>query len=389
MMKQKLRTTIEKIDGDLLTPILIFQRLAGKQKFLLESSAKYESAGRYSFIGVNPRKTYKGAGTTLTEISHLTNQTYSYEGDLVALLKQVMPRISNQTDLPFTGGAIGYIRFNREQASIPAVHFQVYETLIVFDHLTQAITIIHTNIDAEQKEADITSIIEQIKTPSQQETSDFTVSPFNEQLTKDELDVRQKTFQQQIDNGQLQGVTFARKQRATLGGSPFNYYRQLRIEQPSPYMYYIEFDDHTVLGTGANSIIAVANGQVRTTTSGIERVAVKGSVEQTNEVFEAALHPTYHAIDALTQLLPTDQVSGAPKEAALEAIRAIEEDERNLFGGAIGYIGFNGQIDFTAANDAILATANEQQDSFHLTREIGTTLGKIEVTLVGANEGGN
>lgn len=388
MMKQKLRTTIQKIDGDLLTPILIFQRLVGKQKFLLESSSKYESAGRYSFIGANPRKTYKGADTTLTEISHITNKTYSYEGDLVALLKQVMPRISNDIGLPFTGGAIGYIRYNREQASIPAVQFQVYETLIVFDHLTQSITIIHTNIDAEQKEADIDSLIEQIKAPSKAETSDVAISPFNEQLSEEEQNILQTAFQTQIDNEHLQGVTFARKQQATLQGSPFNYYRQLRIEQPSPYMYYIEFDDHTVLGTGANSIISVSNGQVRTTTSGIERVAVKDSIKQTDAVFEAELHPTYHAIDALTQLLPTDQASGTPKEAALEVIRSIETEERDLFGGAIGYIGFNGQIDFTAANDAILATANSAS-TFNLTREIGTTLGTIDITLVGENEGGN
>lgn len=385
-MKQKLRTTIEKINGDLLTPILIFQRLSGKQKFLLESSAKYESAGRYSFIGANPRKTYKGAGTTLTEISHLTNQTYSYEGDLVALLKQVMPRISNHTDLPFTGGAIGYIRFNREQAAIPAVHFQVYETLIVFDHLTQSITIIHTNIDAEQKEADIASIIEQIKSPSKTEISDVTVSPFEEQLSTEELDLRQKAFHKQVDNGH---VTFARKQQATLEGSAFNYYRQLRIDNPSPYMYYIDFDDHTVLGTGANSIISVSNGQVRTTTSGIERVAVKDTIKQTKDLFEAQLHPTYHAIDALTQLLPTDQASGTPKETALEVIRSVEANERNLFGGAIGYIGFNGQIDFTAANDAILVTATDTENHFNLTSEIGTTLSTSSVILDGANEGGN
>lgn len=389
MVKQKLRTTVQQIAGDLLTPILIFQRLAGKQKFLLESSAKYESDGRYSFIGANPRKTYKGSGQILTEISHLTNATYSYEGDLVALLKQVMPRISNTHDIPFTGGAIGYIRFNREQASIPAVHFQVYETLIVFDHLTQSITIIHTNIDAEQKEADITGIIKQINTPSETASSEATLQPFTEQLSPEDIEARQLSFQEKINTGQVRRVTFARKQEATLNGSPFNYYRQLRIEQPSPYMYYAEFDDHIVFGTGPSSIISVANGQVRTTTSGIERVAIKGSVKQTNNLFEADLHPTYHAIDALTQLLPPDEASGEPKEAALAAIREVETEERKLYGGAIGYIGFNGQINFTAANDAIVATAGDELNSFHLSREVGTTLGFIESPIGSSDKGGN
>ncbi|MGM9943398.1 MAG: metal ABC transporter ATP-binding protein, partial [Lysinibacillus sp.] len=149
MIKHKLRTTIKKVNGDCLTPVLIFNRLQGTRKFLLESSSKHETTGRYSFIGANPRKTYTGSGTTLTEISHLTGKSYSYEGDLVRSLKQVMPRVSNHTEYPFTGGAIGTIRFNREQSTIPAVHFQVYDTIVIYDHVKDELTVIHTNIDAE------------------------------------------------------------------------------------------------------------------------------------------------------------------------------------------------------------------------------------------------
>ena len=54
-IKQRFRTSMKKVNGDLLTPISIFQHLKGERKFLLESSSKYEGDGRYSFIGVNPR----------------------------------------------------------------------------------------------------------------------------------------------------------------------------------------------------------------------------------------------------------------------------------------------------------------------------------------------
>ena len=52
---------MKKIDGDSLTPILIFRRMQGKQKFLLESSSKHEGSGRYSFMGMNPLKSYRGS----------------------------------------------------------------------------------------------------------------------------------------------------------------------------------------------------------------------------------------------------------------------------------------------------------------------------------------
>ena len=61
-----------------------------------------------------------------------------------------------------------------------------------------------------------------------------------------------------------------------------------------------------------------------------------------------------HAIDALTHLLPADYVTGKPKEAAAQALQAIEQEQRALYGGAIGYIGFNGQIDFALASRTLL-----------------------------------
>lgn len=378
-MKQQLRTTIQQIDGDLLTPILLFQRLQGEQKFLYESSAKHDAAGRYSFIGANPRKTYKGAGTTLTEIVHATGKTYSYEGDLVALLKQVMPRISNVAEFPFTGGAIGYIRFNRNESTIPAVNFQVYETLIIYDHLTEKITLIHTNIDAEKQPSNLQQVIDQITKATPIDLTEAEASPFTDSLTAENLQAILAEANSVVANNGLTSITFAKKQHVQLQGTAFNYYRQLRVAKPSPYMYYMEFNDHIVVGTSPNSIISVANGQVRTTTSGIEHIAdsSKPITKNSDGVHEATLHPSFHAIDVLTQLLPTDAACGAPKEVALQTIVQIEPEERNLFGGAIGYIGFNGQIDFAAADDALLVQGQQ------ITKEVGETISAVAKVLGG------
>lgn len=360
MIKHKLRTTIKKVNGDCLTPVLIFNRLQGTRKFLLESSAKHETTGRYSFIGANPRKTYTGSGTTLTEISHLTGKYYSYEGDLVRSLKQVMPRVSNHTEYPFTGGAIGTIRFNREQSTIPAVNFQVYDTIVIYDHIKDELIVVHTNIDAEMNEPNIDDIIDQILNGTATVPGEFSLGAFTEQTAQDQFEAQVEAAQQLIAAGEVAEIVLSRKLQADFSGDAFSLYRQLRVQLPSPYMYYIEFGDHTVIGASPESVVSVYDGQLKTTTmTDVEALCVKSSIQYDGVTISGTLSPTLHAIDALTHLLPADRVTGKPKDAAAKAIQAIEQQQRALYGGAIGYIGFNGQIDFALASRTLLLQKNK------------------------------
>ncbi len=374
MIKHKLRTTVQKINGDCLTPVLIFNRLQGKRKFLLESSEKHDTTGRYSFIGANPRKTYTGSNTTLTEHAHLTGKSYSYEGDLVKLMKQVMPRVSNNTEYPFTGGAIGYIRFNREQGVIPAVTFHVYDTVVIYDHVTDDVTVIHTNIDAEMKAPDMDGIIAQIVAGKEAQPHNHVLGHFAEQTTRDEFAGQVKQAQQLIAAGEAQELVLSRKQLADFSGDAFSLYRDLRVKLPSPYMYYIEFDDHTVIGASPESIISVHDNVLKThTVTKVEDVCIKGSIKQMDGFVSGELSPALHPIDALTHLLPADTVTGQPKQTAEAAIRKIEPEQRGLYGGAIGYIGFNGQIDFALASRTLLI-----KDGKAVT-EVGTAITKESI----------
>ena len=282
---QMYRTSMHKMNGDLLTPVLLFSRLQGKQKFLLESSNKYEHLGRYSFIGTTPRKTYKGQGNHLTEISHSTKATYHYEGELVSLLKQVMPRIINRTDYPFTGGAVGTIQHvnNALQAE-----FQVYDTLIIFDHLTEELIILHTNIEAEQMSVSFDDLLMQLCEGEAKQYTPYTVT--NTQVT----------------------------------GDLFSLYRDLRVAAPSPYLFYIEQAERTVIGSADESFIRV-HEQVVTSTA---HDALQPLLQ---ELSSGVLHPTVHAIDTLGAVAPHLPTTGAA-----------------------GYIGFNGQIDFAPCTQCIV-----------------------------------
>lgn len=370
MTKQRSRTTIHTLNGDSLTPILIFRRLQGSHKFLLESSAKNESSGRYSFIGCNPRKTYIGKEELLQEYVTATQKSYTHEGHLHVLLKRLMPRISNVTDFPFSGGAVGYIRAKGPHA-LPQVNFNIYEMIIVFDHLTDTVTLIHTNIDAEANTPNLVALADEIAHGTPQHFDDFTLHTEHEQ-------------------------------QATFSGHPFSAYRHFRKTNGEAYMYYVEFQDHTCIGTAPESFIHVQTDHIRAhIISGsvekskhyqenavlindlrkqqnimqphqealtaraeqLKHVSTPGSIDiikdtaalhsrrniHVHGVIEATLSPVLHPIDALTACVP-------------------ETNDTPLGNATLGYIGFNGQLDFTTTQEAFLFTAQTVTTSASLTQ---------------------
>lgn len=406
MLSTSSRTMMKTINGDSLTPILIFRRLQGNHKFLLESSAQHEGAGRFSFIGANPRKTYKGQGDEIQEYSYKTGKTYSHQGDLYVLLKRLMPRISNTTQFPFSGGAVGYVGHgatsnSSEQANVElpaaAVHFHVYETVIVFDHVTDEVTLIHTNIDAEKKEPNLEELAQQLINAREAEDSDCHYAP--KQSAANEHFESSLTAIKDILDEETTRIVLSKHLIADFKGDAFALYRQLRKKNPAAYMYYIEFEDHVVLGTSPESFIRVKGERViasptegtlpRGKTKGEDLEQERKLVENTEmrkshevlvsaiqqelqsvcfrdsiQVIEAmkmerskqALHmtsrvegqilPMLHALDVLAATLPPFAPTEIPSQAA------------SIFGGALGFIGFNGHLDFALSGKS-LVIANE------------------------------
>ncbi|MER1998380.1 MAG: metal ABC transporter ATP-binding protein [Lysinibacillus sp.] len=332
--KQSIRTTIQRMKADTLTPVSIFKRLQGRHKFLLESSAKYEDAGRYSFIGVNPRKTYYGDDEILHDVLHDTEQRYTYEGPLLRSLQQVMPRVSSATEFPFIGGAVGYIRYgvgteHLEQENMPAVQFHIYDTLVIFDHIQNDLTIVHTNIDAEHQKTDIGSVLQQLQTvPSSEENS----------------------FLMEALQYELQSGTEQQTAQATFTGDAFELYRKLRILLPGAYLYYMEFDGHSIIGSSKDSFIAVQQDTLQAYAENFEhqtrtvQALQKVATDITGvDCIQATLQPGLHSLQALGALLPPVQVPSS-----------LANNPKKAFGSVVGYIGFNGQIDFTLANQVLV-----------------------------------
>ncbi|MFT9817601.1 chorismate-binding protein [Lysinibacillus sp. NPDC056185] len=427
MQSTSSRTKMKTINADSLTPILIFRRLQGKRKFLLESSAQHEGAGRFSFIGANPRKTYKGYGEEIQEYSYKTGNTYTHKGDMFVLLKRLMPRISNTTQFPFSGGAVGYIGHDattilstaQDKVQLPDVHFHVYETVIVFDHVTDEVTLIHTNIDAEKKEPNLEELAEQLLNGREDEDTTCSYEPF-ESSTNEQF-ANSLTSIKAILDEDITRVVLSKCFLANLQGDAFALYRQLRKKHPAPYMYYVEFEDHVVLGTSPESLIRVKGERViATPTEGTyPRGSTKGEdleherklYENTNirkshavlvsavrqelqsvcfrdsiQVIEAmrierskhALHmasrvegqilPMLHALDVLAATLPPFASASMPKEQARDYFGKTNQ-VTEIFRGALGFIGFNGHLDFALTGKSIVI----ENETMHLQTTVTVT----------------
>ena len=405
---KNLRTTMKKLNGDSLTPILIFRRLQGKQKFLLESSSIQKGSGRYSFIGMNPVKAYRGQDGQLEELDYTNGRSYTHEGDLYKLLKRLMPRITDDVNFPFTGGAVGYVGYGaarngekrtEDDLEMPDVYFNIYDTIIIYDHELHEVTLLHTEINPVYGGPNLEALEEMILNGVTEKEAEVNMSPYRCEITQQQFEDQVREAISFIDKGVAEQIVISRRLEADIQGDPFALYRKLRKSNPSPYMYYMEFEDHTVIGTSPESLVKVTGDTVMVNPiAGTRRrgkdhaedialeeelrkdpkelaehdMLVELSKNEMNEMcipetvhvsnymetvrYEHVMHLVsevegtlahgLHALDALKKSSPAGTVTGSPKSVAMDIIDQLEKQHRGIYGGAIGYIGLNGNIDF-------------------------------------------
>ncbi|WP_442594075.1 anthranilate synthase component I [Neobacillus sp. D3-1R] len=408
---------IETIEGDTFTPISLFQRLVGNKKFLLESSAKHEKAGRFSFIGSNPLFELIGTNEG-TSILYSNGSRENFNENPITKLKELIPFKQGMKigDIPFSGGGIGYVSYDivrqfeeigpilLDEIQMPDIYFLFYEVFIVFDHLEQKIHLIGQPLTKDTKLDDLKKKITQLKNEImteqiQKEKSNISFSPFTSEISQDEFMKKVETAKKYIQKGDIFQVVLSHRMKAAYEGDPFEYYRKLRIKNPSPYMYFIDFGDAVVVGTSPESLIKVKGNEVVTNPiagtkprgltddedleiekallqdekelaehkmlvdlgrNDLGKVCQFGSITLEKymvvEKYKYVMHlvsevsgmlqESYTALDALISCLPAGTVSGAPKIRAMEIINELEESKRGVYSGAVGYISLNGDIDF-------------------------------------------
>lgn len=211
-----------------------------------------------------------------------------------------------------------------------------------------------------------------------------------------------KRAQQYILDGDIMQVVLSQRMSQQFSAPPLSLYRALRSLNPSPYMFYYDMGDHHVVGASPEILVRLENGTVTARPiagtrprgktreqdialaeelladpkeraehvqlmdlgrNDVGRVAVTGSVKVTDNMMieryshvmhivsnvEGKLKPGMDAIDVIKATFPAGTVSGAPKVRAMEIIDELEPSKRGIYAGAVGYLGFNGDMDVAIA----------------------------------------
>jgi anthranilate synthase component 1 len=419
--------------ADLETPIGIYKKLGGfSNRFLLESAEVGEKWGRYSFIGKNPFLTVKGSGR-LTELKYRDGGSEIVENNPFEVMKELMVKYRGASikNLPrFTGGAVGFLSYDTvryfenlpgipsDDVCIPELHFMFADEIIAFDHFKHKLHIIvnlHVSGKDERKylERKYNNVIDRIKEiynelkAASRTLSGSTVPvpsaagagmKITANIDREKFCENVAKAKEYIKDGDIFQVVLSRRFRVETACSPFNVYRALRTINPGPYMYFLEFDGYSVVGSSPEMLVRVEGRRVETrpiagtrrrgktavedkelerelladgkeraehimlvdlARNDIGKVSKFGTVKVDSlmhvERFSHVMHIVSSvsgelrdgigAFDALSTAIPAGTLSGAPKIRAMEIIDELENVKRCQYGGAIGYLGFDGNLD--------------------------------------------
>ncbi|KOY80863.1 anthranilate synthase component I [Lysinibacillus macroides] len=291
------------LQGDMMTPISVYQALTGQYKMLFESSAKHEESGRYSFIAVNPVAELTGNQEEYTFSKEEEQEKTS--GNVLDKLKQVMPFHQASYPFAFFGGAIGFFGYEtafytekigeylQDDLAMPDVHVFFYDTFIVFDHLKQEITLASIDLfqegrTLEEMETAVLAMEQQLYAGATFDAAKVNTLAFKPMISKEQFVALVERAKQHILKGDIFQIVLSQRFSAPFTGSPFALYRQLRTTNPSPYMFYMDYGAYVILGTSPESLVKVKNRQV--TTNPIAGTKPRGATaEQDEEIANALL----------------------------------------------------------------------------------------------------
>ncbi len=440
-----------EIMADADTPVSAYAKLgAADYSFLLESVVGGEKWAAYSFIGVQPRAviTSKGGEVTLRQYdaggrASSQNYTKTWTCDdpataLADMMEQYKPVASEY--LPrFWGGAVGWLSYDAVRAfetlpslatdelEIPEMCMVLTDTLVIFDNLRQSIKVVATAFveDASQAAAAYESATQRIdaivhtlrsKTPQLRELrppapdEDGSASMRFGGLETPEGCYPKEQFlagvsriKEYILDGEIFQCVLSRRFRVPLQGvDPFDVYRALRVVNPSPYMYHLQFPEAQVTGASPETLVRCVAGRVEVRPiagtrprgktaaedevleqelrsdpkecaehlmlidlgrNDVGRVAKTGSVVLSESMVVERYSHVMHLVsnvhgelkaglqwhDALRAAFPAGTLSGAPKIRAMEIIEELEPTRRGIYGGAVGYVSYSGNMDVAIA----------------------------------------
>jgi len=413
--------------ADMETPVSAFQKInSGKHSFLLESVEGGEKWARYSFLGFNPSIIFRSKGNTVEIIRGQKTEEWKNVKSPLDKLRDLMREYKpvKMDGLPrFFGGAVGYLSYDMvrffeelpdnttDDLNIYDSFFVITDTILIFDNLKQNIKVVSnvylnkgSSLESLYREATrkIDSIVSRLKEPLMRKSMPITNQPslnITSNLSKEEFENTVAKAKEHIVAGDIIQVVLSQRFQTQADIDPMNIYRSLRIINPSPYMFYLKFDDLTVVGSSPEVMVRVEDNRIalrpiagtrprgkspeedqefekdllqdpkeiaehimlvdlgrndvgrvaKTATVNVNELMV---IEKYSHVMhivsnvQGVLDDDKDNFDVLKACFPAGTVSGAPKVRAMEIIEDLEPTRRGPYAGAVGYFSFSANMDF-------------------------------------------
>ena len=430
--KGNLIPVYREIFADTETPVSVFQKIRNQRySYLLESVEGGEKWGRYSFLGVDPAIVIKGYGTRVEVTRNGKTETITAEGGPLQVLKQILSEF-RPVEIPglprFFGGAVGCIGydairffekidFKNKTESGPDFFFLVDDTLLIFDNVTHNIKVVsNAFIQDENPEEVYHRAIEKIdsmvkrfsRSPSSSNSevveggapgsSSHDGKTPKSNFTRESFKKAVLAAKEYIVSGDIFQAQISQRFSTPIHTDPFQIYRALRSINPSPYMYYLQFEGLQLVGTSPEVLVRLEDHQVEVRPiagtrrrgnspeedqalakelladpkecaehvmlidlgrNDIGRVCRYGTVKVDElmiiERYSHVMHIVSNvvgelekgkdAFDVLQACFPAGTVTGAPKIRAMEIIDELEPEGRGFYAGAVGYFSFQGNMD--------------------------------------------
>jgi anthranilate synthase component I len=395
--------------ADCETPVSAYLKLRGDgPSFLLESAEQGQRVGRWSFLGFRPRAVIR-----LERGQH--PDPYAAVAEELARY-----RIAPLEGLPpFAGGAVGMFGYdlvrsaepsvgqpNPDDVGMPELAVMVTDVLLAFDHLRHEVTVL-ANVVAEgdvergyeDAAAAIAEVRERLRGPVPRAGAGRREPPrFTSNLGSEGYAAAVERAKEYIRAGDIYQVVPSQRWSADCPVDAFSIYRGLRAINPSPYMYFLDFEDFEIAGASPEALVTVTGRTVRQRPiagtrpradsveqdlergrelladpkeraehvmlvdlgrNDLGRVCEYGSVKVDElmgvETYSHVMHivssvsgtlnPGVSPMDALRASLPAGTLSGAPKIRAMQIIDELEPVGRGPYGGAVGYLSYTGDLD--------------------------------------------
>jgi len=428
----KLIPKFKQLIGDTITPVTAYLALRDTDTFLLESVVGGDQVARFSVIGLDPFCTFKshhGKHVVTRE-----GRSETIKGNPISILEDLVYSYDVEGKDQFSffmGGAVGFFSWesigcienisfsNKDILDVPFIHYLFPRTFVIFDHaqrLCHLITLAEKNQEKEaaQRLEEVEKKLQAITPSKWIEQNDFSDTDLFEAVQsnyqKESFLSDVERVKQHIVEGDVFQLVLSQRFSIESKKDPFDVYRHLRVLNPSPYMFFFEFEDYSMVGSSPEILSRVENKSVFVRPIAGTRPRIKGQEQalmdelfkdekekaehimlvdlgrndlgrvcdyhsiqvkdlMTIEMYSHVMHMVTQvegqlkdgktAFDVFKATFPAGTLSGAPKIRAVELIESIEFDKRGPYGGALGYFDFSGNMDLCIIIRTIIAAKGQ------------------------------